>query len=113
MDISGALSDKQNWSDSSNLALEQLVSRNKDTVYSNNNIQLLSYLLTNAKVLPITNLTNEDCSLTARGEEVVVVNHASISLQQSLKLRYELNELAAWPTGGVYVWVCEEQREEK
>lgn len=105
----GALSDKQNWSETSNLALEELASRNKDTVYTNTNIQLLSYLLPNAKVLPITNLTYEDCSFPTRGEEIVVVNHASLSLQQSLKLKYELNELAAWPTGGVYLRTCQIQ----
>lgn len=107
----GALSDKQNWSETSNRALEELASRNEVTVYSNTNVQLLSYFLPNAKVFPITNLTSEDCALPDRGEELVVVNHASVSLQQSLKLTYELIELASWPTGGVYFRTCQAQIE--
>lgn len=105
----GALSDKQNWSETSKRALEELSLRDKGVVFSNNRSQL-SYLLPNIVVLQLTDLAGRDCAAPSPDEEIVVINHASVSRQQSLKTKYGLEKLATWQTGGVYVWICEAQR---
>lgn len=101
----GAIFSKQNWDQTSKVAINYLEEKGGSRLFTRLPKQL-GLLIPNYDLISLDKLASIGCQQPEVMSEIVVVNHLSLSDQQDLQVELNLSSLEIFPTGGVYLYDC-------